>query len=76
VAILVARNEAVVVPMVGTGEVCVWQEFGFRSLEDAFTLLDFIKRLYNICTFNEICKNNAEINCITVQHEKDHSRQL
>jgi hypothetical protein len=40
-------------------------------------LIDFIKKLYKCCTFNTIWKDNAAINCITVQHKKKfHSRQL
>jgi hypothetical protein len=30
----------------------------------------FIKRFYKYCTFNAICRDNAEINCITVQRKK------
>jgi hypothetical protein len=29
----------------------------------------FIKKFYKLCTFNAICKDNAAINCITVQHK-------
>jgi hypothetical protein len=35
----------------------------------------FIKKLHK-CTFNGICKDDAEINCIIVQLKKIHSRQL
>jgi hypothetical protein len=30
----------------------------------------FINKLYKFCSFNAICKDNAAINCITVQHKK------
>jgi hypothetical protein len=30
----------------------------------------FIKKFYKFCTFSAICKDNAAINCITVQHKK------
>jgi hypothetical protein len=33
-------------------------------------LIYFIKTFYKYCTFNAICKDNAAINCITVQHKK------
>jgi hypothetical protein len=37
----------------------------------------FIKKISNkFCTFIAVCKDNAAINCIAVQHEKIHSRQL
>jgi hypothetical protein len=31
-------------------------------------LVYFIKKFYKFCSFNAICKDNATINCITVQH--------
>jgi hypothetical protein len=30
----------------------------------------FVKKFYKFCNFNAICKDNAAINCITVQHTK------
>jgi hypothetical protein len=33
-------------------------------------LIYFIKKFYKFCTFNVICKDNAVVNCITVQHKK------
>jgi hypothetical protein len=32
-------------------------------------LMYFKMKCYKCCTFNEICKHNAAINCITVQHK-------
>jgi hypothetical protein len=29
------------------------------------------KKSYTFCTFNAICKDDAEISCITVQHKRD-----
>jgi hypothetical protein len=49
---------------------CVWQESGLSRREDVSHLIYFIKTCYNFCTFNAICKDNAAINCITVQHKK------
>jgi hypothetical protein len=40
-------------------------------------LIYFVKKVYKFCTFSAICKDNAAINCIAVQHKKKvHSRQL
>jgi hypothetical protein len=36
----------------------------------------FIKKFYKFCTFNAICNDNAEINCLNVQHKEFHSRQV
>jgi hypothetical protein len=73
VATLVGRNanEAAVAPMVGSGGVCVWQDFGFSRREDVFTsnLLEKNK-FHKFCAFNVICNDNAAINCITVEHKK------
>jgi hypothetical protein len=71
VATLVARheNEAMVVPMVGSGRVCVWRESGFSRREDVFIFNYFIRTFYKFYTSNAICKDNATIICITVQHE-------
>jgi hypothetical protein len=33
-------------------------------------LIYLIKKFYKVCTFNTICKYDAAINCITVQHKK------
>jgi hypothetical protein len=33
-------------------------------------LIYFIRTFYKFCTFNAICKDNAAINCITLQHNK------
>jgi hypothetical protein len=33
-------------------------------------LIYFIKKCYKLFTFIVICKDNAAINCITVQHKK------
>jgi hypothetical protein len=33
-------------------------------------LTSFIKKFYKSCTFNMIFKDNAAVNCITVQHKK------
>jgi hypothetical protein len=45
---------------------------GFSRHEDVFSsgLMYFIKTFYKFCTFNAICKDNAAMNCITVQHTK------
>jgi hypothetical protein len=80
VATLVARNlnEAVVAPVVGSGgslesggRFCVGA-FG-RNLASVVLkmfshLIYFIKNFYKLCTFSAICKHNAAINCITVEH--------
>jgi hypothetical protein len=93
VATLVARNvnEAIVVPVLGSGGVCawresgvrrsglclcVWQESGFSRLKMCSHLIYFINKFYKCCTFNAICKDNATINCITVQHKEVHFRHL
>jgi hypothetical protein len=39
-------------------------------------LIYFIKQFYNCCTLNAICKDNAEINCVTFQRKRCFSRQL
>jgi Tfp pilus assembly ATPase PilU len=65
VATLVARNAKQA--MVESGGVCVWQESGSSRREGVFT---FEKELYKLCTFDTISKDNAAINCITVQHRK------
>jgi hypothetical protein len=33
-------------------------------------LIYFTKQFYKFCTFNAICKDNAALNCITVQHKE------
>jgi hypothetical protein len=33
-------------------------------------LIYFIRKFYKFCTFSAICKDNAAINCITVEHKK------
>jgi hypothetical protein len=48
---------------------CVWQGSGFSRREDVFTFNLVYKICYKVCAFNEICKDNAAINCITVQHK-------
>jgi hypothetical protein len=87
-ATLVARNtNEVAAPMVGSGGslesggwFCV-VPFG-RNLASfdakmSTNLIYFTKKLYKFCTFNAIFKDNAAINCITVQHNKQfNSRQL
>jgi hypothetical protein len=35
-----------------------------------FSHLIYFIKIYKFCTFNAICNQNAEINCITVQHKK------
>jgi hypothetical protein len=81
VATLVARNEneAMVVPMIGSGGVCVWRESGARRSVLCWSVWQdsgFIRRedvfTFNLVEkkFNAICKDNAAINCITVQHRK------
>jgi hypothetical protein len=39
-------------------------------------LIYFMNKFYKCCTFNVICKDNAIINCITVQHKKVHPSQI
>jgi hypothetical protein len=91
--ILVARNanEARELPMVGSGRVCMWWEYGvrrsvlcwcffFRNLASVAMMLFshliyFIKKCYKICSLNTICKNNVAVNCTTVQHKDVNSRQ-
>jgi hypothetical protein len=75
-------NKAMMAPVMGSGEVCVWREsgvrqsilcwciwqgYGFSRREDVFTLNLVYKRFFYKCTFNAICKDIAAINCITVQ---------
>jgi hypothetical protein len=48
------------------GRFCVGA-FGSRR-DDVFTLIYFVKTFYK-CTFNEICKGNAAINCTAVHHK-------
>jgi hypothetical protein len=33
-------------------------------------LIYFTIKFYKFCTFNAICKDNAAVNCITLQHKK------
>jgi hypothetical protein len=33
-------------------------------------LIYFINKFYKFCTFNAICKNNAALNCVVIQHKK------
>jgi hypothetical protein len=63
--------------MVGSGGVCVLQESGVRFCAGTFGRnLGFSRRedvfthFYKFCTFNAICKDNAAISCITLQHKK------
>jgi hypothetical protein len=84
---LVGRNadEAMVMPMVRSGGICVWRESGVRGSvlcwcvwdesgfsrrEDVFKFNLVEKEFYKLCTLNAILKDNAAINCITVQHKK------
>jgi hypothetical protein len=78
-------NEAVVNPTVGSGAVCIWREPGVwksggrfcvgafgRNLASVAVkmfphLIRFIRKFY---TYNMICKDNAAINCIIVQHKR------
>jgi hypothetical protein len=53
-----------------------WQESGFSRNEDVLIFNLFKKKFCTSFTFNVICKNNDEIQCITVQRKKVHSRQL
>jgi hypothetical protein len=39
-------------------------------------LIYFIKKFCKCCTFNAIRKDNAAINCNTVQHKKFYSQQI
>jgi hypothetical protein len=65
----------------GSDEICVWWESGgrrsvscwcgrqascFSRCEDVFKL-NLVKK-YKLCSLNAMCKDNAAINCITVQH--------
>jgi hypothetical protein len=36
----------------------------------------FLKESYKFCNFSAICKANAAVNCVTLQHKKVHSSQL
>jgi hypothetical protein len=47
-----------------------WQEFDFSRREDVFMFNLHINKCYICHTFNAIFKDNAAINCITVQHKK------
>lgn len=68
-------NEGIVAPVVGSGRVYVWrefglkplcwsvsQEFGFSRREEVFMFSLFYKYFCKDCTWND----NAAINCITV----------
>jgi hypothetical protein len=82
-------NEATVAPMVGSGGVCVcrnsgirpsalcrgvWQASGFNSCEEVFRfLILFIKKFYQVFVFNALCKDNAAINCSTIQEDRVYS---
>jgi hypothetical protein len=74
VVILVAKiaNEAMVPLMARSGG-----GLALGHCKDAFTfdLGCFIKTFCKFCTFSAICKDNAAIICITVQHKKNRSRQ-
>jgi hypothetical protein len=74
-----------VAPMVGSGGICdwwesgirrlvlcrcVWQESGFSRREDVFTFNLLLKKFYKCCTLSVIYKDNAAINCITVQNKQ------
>jgi hypothetical protein len=69
---------------VGSGGVCVCRDSGIWSQAVGFVHVIFqksdfdrredvfiTKTFYKCCAFNAIHKDNAEINCITVQHKKD-----
>jgi hypothetical protein len=86
---MVARNanEPVVAPMVGFGgslesggRFCVGA-FGSNLASVAVKMFShlihfFFKKVYKFHTFNAICKDNAAVNCVTLQHKEIHSRQL
>jgi hypothetical protein len=88
VATLVAKNtnEATVALMMGSGgslksggRFCVGtfsRNLASVAVKMFSHLIYFIKKLYKFCTFNEIFKDNAAINSITVQHKKFYSRQI
>jgi hypothetical protein len=41
----------------------VLHEFGISRRKDFFSsLIHFIKKFYKFCNFNDICKNNAQMN--------------
>jgi hypothetical protein len=84
-AILVTRNanEPIVVPVVGSGGDCIWQQSGVWSQavglcwcvlqESGFICREVVFSLLyknaTICIFNVIFKDNAAINFVTVQHK-------
>jgi hypothetical protein len=45
----------------------IWLQSPWRCFHIWFTS---IKKFYKFCTYNAICKDNAAINCIIVQHKK------
>jgi hypothetical protein len=50
---------------------CVWQEPGCSRREDVFTFnLLKTENLLKFCTFNAMYKDDAAINCITVQYNR------
>jgi hypothetical protein len=70
--------------VVESGRVCFWQESGVRQLcwciwqnlssvaMKMFShLIYFTKKCYKLCTSSSVCKNNAAINRITVEHKND-----
>jgi hypothetical protein len=59
-----------VVPVVGSGGDCVWRESGVRRSVLCWCIWQEPVTCYKFCTFSATCKDNAAINCITVQHKK------
>jgi hypothetical protein len=72
-------NEAVVVPMVLSGRICVWRESGVKLsvCVGIFFAINFLKKkFYKLFTFSAIYKDNAAVIFIAVQHKTFNSRQL
>jgi hypothetical protein len=71
VATLGARNvnEAMVALWWGLKESAFGRNLASVAVKMFSHVTNFIKKFYK-CTFSAICKDNAAINCITVEHKK------
>jgi hypothetical protein len=78
-------DETTLAPVVGFGGVCFWRECGvsrsvlcwLRNLASVAMKMfshwvRFVKKFCGFGTFTAICKDNAAINCVLLQHRKVH----
>jgi hypothetical protein len=75
VTVVAGNANEVTVPVVGGslesgGCWCVWRNLASVAVKMFSHLIYFTKKIYKFCTFSVICKDNAALNCITVQHKK------